>query len=299
MKNYIYSDLALESRCPTNENIFTAKEYSEHIVGNCKICRLDISSDALSKKYQKKKGVYITITCEKIWLLSDAELDDTSCIIGAELKKMLLSATDKKIDEKFSVLVAGLGNAEITSDAIGPLTVSKLTVTRHINQVSRELFRALGQCTVSAISPGVLAQTGIETLELIRGALNTTSPDAVIAVDALAARSCERLASTIQISDSGINPGSGIGNLRKAIDKDNLGIPVIALGVPTVVDSATLVYDALESAGISNISPKLQKVLDNGRGFFVSPKESDVISERVSLLLSKAIDTALRISVPH
>ncbi len=296
MKDYIYSDLALESDYAARTIRSTSKEYSEYSVQDNKICRLDISSDDLAEKYGKKRGVYITVTCGKIWLLSDRELESCARVIGGELKKLLQNATSKTINESFSVLVAGLGNSKITPDAIGPRTVSLLTVTRHIGSVSRKLFRSLGQCTVSAISPGVLAHTGIETLEIISGAVNAAKPDALIAVDALAARSCERLGTTVQISDSGINPGSGIGNLRKAIDRENLNIPVIALGVPTVVDSATLVYDALEKAGIEDIGKNLRQVLDNGRGFFVSPKESDVICDTVALLLSKAIDFALSIS---
>ena len=117
----------------------------------------------------------------------------------------------------------------------------------------------------------------------------------VVAIDALAARSCDRLAATVQLSDSGISPGSGIGNNRKAINKENVGVPVIALGVPTVVDSSTLVYDALRRAGIEEVRPELRQVLENGRGFFVSPKESDVITERVSVLLAEAVDRAFTV----
>lgn len=291
MDDRIYSDLALESSYAMKAKLGEADGYREYERDGFKICKLDISSDELSKKYQREAGRYITVVCGQIWSLSDKSSEILSSIIANELKEMLVSTTKRKIDKSFSVLVAGLGNAEITPDAIGPLTVSNLTVTRHINAISRDIFDKLGQCNVSAIAPGVLAQTGIETLEIIRGAVNTISPDAVIAVDALAARSCDRLGSTVQISDSGISPGSGIGNLRRAINQKNLGVPVIALGVPTVVDSSTLVYDALEKAGIES-PPKLREILDNGRGFFVSPKEGDIISESVSLLLSHSLDTA-------
>lgn len=292
MENQIYSDLALESNYAPKTYSKDTPEYSENISGDIKLCKLDISSEDLSEKYGRPMGRYVTAMCGKIWLYSDTEIEFAADVIGSEIRKMLSDTTSKKIDKNFSVLVAGLGNSEITADAIGPLTTSKLTVTRHIREVSDELFHTLGLCNISSISPGVLSQTGIETLELIRGAVKNTSPDAVIAVDALAARSCERLASTVQISDAGISPGSGIGNLRKAINKKNLGVPVIALGVPTVVDSATLVYDAVERSGIRDDDGKLRAVLDNERGFFVSPKESDVISERVSLLLSRALDIA-------
>ena len=150
----------------------------------------------------------------------------------------------------------------------------------------------MASISLSALSPGVLGQTGIETLELLRGTVRSVRPDVMVVVDALAARSCERLASTVQISDTGISPGSGVGNHRAAINRETVGIPVIVLGVPTVVNSSTLVYDALEQAGIHEISPPLRHVLENGKSFFVSPKESDVITEAVSGLLSSAINTA-------
>lgn len=291
MDDRIYSDLALESNYALRSKLGEADGYREFERDGFKICRLDINSDELSKKYQREAGRYITIVCGQIWCLSEKNSDLLASLIAHELKDMLVSITKRKINKSFSVLVVGLGNAEITPDAIGPLTVSNLTVTRHISSINSDIFDKLGQCTVSAIAPGVLAQTGIETLEIIRGAVESISPDAVIAVDALAARSCDRLGSTVQISDSGISPGSGIGNLRRAINQKNLGIPVIALGVPTVVDSSTLVYDALEKAGIDS-PPKLREILDNGRGFFVSPKEGDVISESVSRLLSHSLDSA-------
>lgn len=295
MEHQIHSDLALESNYSPKPSSQTHPEYSEEISGDIKLCKLNINTEELSKKYGRSKGKYVTAICGKIWLYSDAEIEFAADIIGTEIKKMLSDTTSKKIDKNFSVLVAGLGNSEITADAIGPLTTSKLTVTRHIRDISEEIFHSFGLCNISAISPGVLSQTGIETLEIIRGAVKNTTPDVVIAVDALAARSCERLASTVQISDAGISPGSGIGNLRKAINKENLGVPVIALGVPTVVDSATLVYDAIERSGIRDDDGRLEAVLDKERGFFVSPKESDIISERVSLLLSRALDVAFAV----
>lgn len=293
MKNYIYSDLALESSYAMRSGISDSPEYSEETWGDIKLCRLDISSTDLSKKYGRGMGVYMTVFCEKIWLMTDKQTEDASKAVGNELRGMLKSSSKKDIDKDFSVLVIGLGNSEITPDSIGPRTVSRLTVTRHIKDIAPDIFENIGQCSVAAIAPGVLGKTGIETLDIIKGTVRKIRPDAVIAIDALASRSCDRLATTIQISDNGINPGSGIGNLRKGINRQNLGVPVIALGVPTVVDSSTLVYDALERAGIDDVSDSLRSVLDNGRGFFVSPKESDVIAESVSLLLSDAIDRAL------
>jgi spore protease len=188
--------------------------------------------------------------------------------------------------------VAGLGNDEITADAIGPETVRRIEVTRHLRTYLPEAYEQIGVCAISALSPGVLGQTGIETVELVRGAAENAKPDVIIAIDALAARSVTRLASTVQLSDAGINPGSGIGNNRRAICLDTVGVPVIALGVPTVVDSSTLVYDALERAGVDKVSRQLTEVLEQGKGFFVSPKESDVIVKKVSALLARSIGQA-------
>ena len=133
------------------------------------------------------------------------------------------------------------------------------------------------------------------TRVLIRGAVENARPDLVIAVDALAARSCDRLACTVQLSDRGISPGSGIGNFRQAICTDTVGVPVLALGVPTVVDSSTLVYDALAKAKIGSVSDELRRVLENGRSFFVSPKESDVITAQLSTLFAEAISLAFTV----
>ena len=154
------------------------------------------------------------------------------------------------------------------------------------------MFCAAGCASLSAGAPGVLGQTGIETSELLRGAVQYVRPDVVIAVDALAARGCARLASTVQIADVGIEPGSGVGNHRTAVAHTTLGVPVISVGVPTVVNSATLVYDALQAAGIKNRDESLKKVLETGKSFFVSPKECDLICDRVSSLLADAIDIA-------
>ena len=295
MKNYIYSDLALESSYAMRGGISEAPEYSEKSKGDLRLCRLDISDTELSKKYGRDIGTYMTVFCQKVWLMTEEQAQNAAESIGEELRNMLKKATKKDMSKDFTALVVGLGNSDITPDSIGPRTVARLTVTRHVKDISPSIFNDIGQCSVAAISPGVLGQTGIETLDVIKGTVKSIKPDAVIAVDALASRSCERLATTVQISDNGINPGSGIGNLREGINNQSLGVPVIALGVPTVVDSSTLVYDALERAEISDISDKLKNVLDNGRGFFVSPKESDVIATSVSSLLAEAIDASLRV----
>lgn len=146
--------------------------------------------------------------------------------------------------------------------------------------------------SISAITPGVSGQTGIDSYELVSGAVKTVRPDLVIAIDALASRSVERLATTIQITDSGITPGSGIGNHTKALNKTSLGIPVIAIGVPTMVSSSTLVYDTLEQSGVSDISKELQQVLENGKSFYVTTNDCDEVVNKLSKLISSALNKA-------
>ena len=212
--------------------------------------------------------------------------------MAGELRGTVQRLTHKTIDSNFSVFVAGLGNIDLTPDAIGPQTMKRLTATRHLRQYEKELYHAAGCSSLSAFSPGVLGQTGVETSELLRGAVNATHPDVIIVIDALTARSCDRLCATVQLSDTGIEPGSGVGNHRRAITYKSMGVPVVALGVPTVVNSATLVWDALQEAGIDGKDPQLQKVLENGKSFFVSPKESDLICESVAQLFARAIGFA-------
>ena len=145
---------------------------------------------------------------------------------------------------------------------------------------------------MSALAPGVLGQTGMEVAEVVAGAVRQAQTDVIVAIDALAARECDRLAATVQISNAGISPGSGIGNDRTALTRESLGVPVIALGIPTVVDSSTLVYDALRRAGVKQVSGRLAEILENGRRFYVSPKEADLITDRTSRLVARSLNRA-------
>ncbi len=291
MEDYTRSDLACESGAMTGSAL--PKEiYSEEWEGEILLSRLHIATKEQGELFGKPTGHYITAMCGKIWLMDEEELALLAEILAREMRIMASRMCRRTLDKTFGVLVVGLGNAEITPDAIGPRTVMGLTVTRHLRGVNEALYKAVGRCEISAFSPGVLGQTGMETVELVRGAVQTASPSLVVAIDALAARSCERLATTVQLSDSGICPGSGIGNERKGIIQDNVGVPVLAVGVPTVVCSSALVYDALTQAGIENVSEELEAVLENGRSFFVSPKETDIITKQVAALLSAAIDLA-------
>lgn len=235
-------------------------------------------------------GKYVTVNIGKIWLESDDRLQACVKVLARELEAFAREYTKDVPSEDRCIMIAGLGNRFITADSLGPLTVDKLTVTKHM-MGDGGIFDSMGCSRLCAVQPGVLGQTGIEAAEIIRGAAAAAKPHVIIAIDALAARSTKRLASTVQISDGGIRPGSGIGNKRVAINRDTVGYPVIAVGIPTVVDSSTLVWDALEQANIDDISPELHKVLENGRSFFVSPKDSDIISDELSSLLADTVST--------
>ena len=225
--------------------------------------------------------------------------------------KFLQKFIDK--DKKdYSVLVVGLGNRMVTPDALGPYVADNLNITRHI--VKEYGKYAMGEEEVhliSAIVPGVMAQTGMETVEIIRGVVRETEPDIVIAIDALAARSSKRLNRTIQIADTGINPGSGVGNHRNAITEETVGVPVIAIGVPTVVDAATIVNDTMENLiaaletsetlrGVGvvmqgyNAAEKYELVKElispHLNGMFVTPKDIDETVKRISFTISEALN---------
>lgn len=227
----------------------------------------------------------------------------------AEKGKVEKTAREKK---EFSVLVVGLGNREVTPDALGPYVVDQLNITRHIVQeYGRYAVEKNGNRIVSAIVPGVMAQTGMETAEIVQGIVRETHPDMIIVIDALAARSTRRLNRTIQISDAGIHPGAGVGNHRSGITKDTMGIPVLAIGVPTVVDAATIVNDTMEnfiaaletSETLKGVGVVLQGynpaekyelvkelIAPHLNGMFVTPKDIDDTVRRISYIISEALN---------
>ena len=186
-----------------------------------------------------------------------------------------------------SVLVAGLGNANMTPDAIGPRSAEHVLVTRHLRQ--NGAFSAF--CSVSVLTPGVLGRTGIEAMETLRGTVRAVQPDAVIAIDALASRSLMRLCSTVQLSDTGIVPGSGVGNHRCPLSRDTLGVPVYAIGVPTVVDAATLTLDVLEEAGKSDVDPA---ALRGHETVMVTTRDIDAQIRELARVIGYGIDLALQ-----
>lgn len=291
MQNYQTSDLACESFTEASSRR-EGVEVTKSKVGELEISRIRIKDPAVAQALGKPCGFYVTATCKRLDRLSKEGETELISFLAGELCYMAERLCGKRTDGSFSVFVAGLGNAELTADAVGPATVSMLTATRHLKEHEQELYARFGCAALSALAPGVLGQTGIEALELLRGVVDKTRPDLVLVIDALAARSCQRLAATVQLSDTGISPGSGVGNHRASITRESLGVPVISLGVPTVVSSATLVWDVLQQAGAPSDEPRLREILETGKSFFVSLKESDVITQKAACLLAGAIDKA-------
>lgn len=285
MNNYLRTDLAAELDLTDREGIDETNE--QH--GNISVSIITVVTEGASKRLGKPRGIYITLDIGKIWLASDEDFDKAAELIADKLASLAEKLCNKTPER---ILIAGLGNRHITADALGDETVGLITVTRHIRSHSDKLFQMLGGREISAVVPGVLGQTGIESSELVSGAVEAAKPELVVAIDSLCARSTERLATTVQLGSSGISPGSGIGNRRRSINIETLGVPVIALGIPTVVDSSTLVLDALEQAGITEISSELESVLNNGKSFFVTPKETDTIVRELSRLCAKALELA-------
>lgn len=284
MNDYSRTDLAAELDLGDREGITESSESSDGFT----ISELTIVTDAAAERLSKPKGRYITIDIGRIWLAADERFCSATRLIAKKLGELSVTLVGHKPE---SLLVAGLGNRRITADALGDETCGLITVTRHVKP-HRELYELLGGREISAVTPGVLGQTGIESAELVAAACERVRPELVVAIDSLCARSTDRLATTVQLGSSGISPGSGIGNRRRSLDAETLGVPVIALGIPTVVDSSTLVTDALEKAGITEYDGTLREVLENGRSFFVTPKETDTIVRELSRLCAEAITLA-------
>ena len=201
----------------------------------------------------------------------------------AETLRELLPETD----EEKSILVVGLGNRDVTADALGPAAVDHLFINRHIIlEFGTAAYNRERMNQVSSIVPGVMARTGMESAEIVRGVTMQTNPDLIIAIDALAARSTKRLNRTIQITDTGIHPGSGVGNNRHAMTRESLGVPVIAIGIPTVVDAATIVHDAVKDWNSSTTEL---------RNMYVTGKDIDAVIATLSLTVAEAVNEALNL----
>jgi len=252
---------------------------------------LTILNEEGEKRSGKPCGKYVTVNIGKIWL-SDGETFQKVCAVVADEIRPF-------IPKEGSCLYAGLGNRGIIADAMGPETASNFIVTRHIKENKPELFNAFQLRETSCIIPGVLGNTGVEAAEIIQGVVENTKPSFIVVIDSLSSRRLSRLATTIQICDTGISPGSGIENSRRAINKETMGIPVIAIGVPTVVDAVTLALDLLEEAAKDNpntlpTTDILSTILHpQNASYFVAPKETDHIIKDTAKLLGYAINAAL------
>lgn len=286
MEEALRTDLACE-RLRADTQI-PGVEYREEERKECRISRLRVQSEEGAASIGKPQGSYVTMSFAPIWELDDAALSELS----HTLSELITEFCTREEKMPSSVLVVGLGNRYITSDAVGPDSIREMFATRHLKAEDPLLFSRFSEVELSLLAPGVMAQTGIETQVLVAGVKDAVHPDLIIAIDALAARSTERLATTIQLSDTGIRPGSGIGNARQALDRETLGVPVLSIGIPSVVDSATLVCDAFEKAGLSDqeIPESLQRVLSEGASFFVSPRQSDVVTEKAARLVADAVN---------
>ncbi len=275
------TDLAME-RMKADTKL-SGVEYSEEKRGIATLTRLLITDEEGEKSIGKPKGTYLSLSFPRLWELSEEDLSFLTELLAEQLR----SLCGEPLPDR--VLVAGLGNRYITADAIGPEVIGRILATRHLKSEESEIFERFTDTELSLIAPGVLAQTGIESHEMVKATVTTVDPQLVIVIDALAARSTKRLGATCQLASVGLCPGSGIGNSRGSIDENSLGVPVVSIGIPTVVDSSTLLYDALEEGGMKP-NEKLLGILQEGQGFFVSPRQSDEVTEKGARLLADAIN---------
>lgn len=274
----MYTDLAVERRRANPEVRGVEYRSSECNVGIWESVK--ISSDEGAKSIGRPKGRYDTLSTGRMDLLSEDEIDDAT----EEIAKKLCETIDSTSAIPERLLVVGLGNRNLTPDSVGPKAASIVKPTLHIKNFDEEMFESLECSEIAVISPGVTSESGLESSEIIKGVSRRILPDAIIAIDAIATRSVERLGSTVQISDTGLFPGSGIGNSRSAITEDTVGVPVIAVGVPTVIDSR--IFGMPDNA----------KLKPHSEAMMVSPKEIDEITTTAARIIGGAINQAFGIS---
>lgn len=288
------------------EEIEGVEANQEEIDENIKVERVKITSEKGEKAIGKTIGNYITIDIKKLKIAQEEEIKKAAETLSNELKKII----DTHIDKQGEILVVGLGNIYVTPDSLGPKVINEIEVTRHIINYLPQYVEE-GTRMVSAISPGVLGTTGIETVEILKGIVDNINPKLVIVIDALASRSIERISSTVQLSDTGIVPGAGVGNTRSEISQKTLGIPVIAIGIPTVVETAVLVNDSLDlfiqklqdKAKSNEYLNKLKEednyqeikeaLLPKDYNLIVTPKEIDDLIENMKDIVAQGINQSL------
>jgi spore protease len=293
----IRTDLAIEahemcSKEKAEQNHLEGIDVSEYKEDEVFVTKITVKDEKGSSILGKPKGTYITLEIPNL-KYSDEAYKSACRQIAIEIGKLA------KVDENTKTLVVGLGNKYITPDALGPKTVSYLVVTNHIKQGNDFLGDSFSR--VCAVVPGVLGTTGIETTDIIKGVADKIKPDLIIAVDALASRSMDRISNTVQISDTGISPGSGVENKRDGVNKEALGVKVIAIGVPTVVDAATVASDSIDAA-LSGKNCDLEKIsreeiysalAKNVGNMMVTPKDIDSVIEKASKTVANGINLAL------
>ncbi|MBQ2286055.1 MAG: GPR endopeptidase [Clostridia bacterium] len=268
----VRTDLAIEINSDLSGEA-NGVEREESVNGDVKTTVIKITSEKGEKILGRPCGTYITLEYPDINKIADYSG------IKEEIKKALSFLLN---GVNGTVLAAGLGNTEITPDSVGPFTAKKILATRHISGQLAESIGLKGLKSVAVITPDVLGKTGIETSELIKSAADTVKPEAVIVIDALAAKDTERLFKTVQMCDTGIRPGSGVKNSRSEISKKTLGVPVIAVGVPTVTDVESIAYS------LTGVVPETES------GLFVTPKDADLLCDRISEILSLSLNEFLQ-----
>lgn len=304
----IHTDLALESRELAMERAANQEpsgiQTQTQQEGDTLITRVLIQTEEAGRSIGKLPGYYVTLESQGLRTRDRDKLEEVSLLVAKEIEGFIARM---KINDEDPCLVIGLGNWDATPDALGPKVVEHILVSRHLKHLTPPEKKG-GLRPVSALAPGVLGTTGIETGEIVQGVVGKTGPKFIVVIDALASRSTSRVGNTIQIADTGIHPGSGLGNKRIGITPQTMGIPVIAIGVPTVVEAGTIIYDAfgeMVRRDPSLIHPKavnqreiMQRVLSPYmNSLIVTPKEIDVMIEDLSTVVSGALNIALHPAV--
>ncbi len=257
----------------------------EEIDEDIRVTTIDIVNMKGEAMLGKPRGRYVTMEIDGIIDEKEGIFDRAAKALAAQLSKLI------KHHYHLKVLVVGLGNEKVTPDSLGPHTVSKVKITSHLFKI----FNCEGDeemSNVSGLAPGVTATTGMETAELIEKAVEMTQPDAVIAIDSLAARNIDRVSTTIQLSDTGISPGAGMGNMRKKLNEETLGVKVIAIGVPTVIDSRTLILEAMEQLKIPE--EKAYRYMDSREfDMVVTSTDIDLVIQSFSDIIARAVNITL------
>lgn len=251
-----------------------------------KITKVEVLNDVGEKALNKPIGNYITMEIKDVTLIEEDEKEKIIDILSKQISELISKY------EKGSVLIVGLGNKSATPDAIGPDTIEYVEITRHLLKYAPHLVKEDTR-EISAIAPGVLGTTGIETSEIVHSIVKKIKPGFVIVIDSLASQSIERVAKCIQISDTGITPGSGVKNKRTGLNEKTLGVPVVAIGLPTVVDMATITTDVISRIyKEKNVYNEVIEVLDT-ENYMVTPKEIDIIVQKISEILASSLNVAL------